>query len=90
MATFIKRTLTANLIQVHSMKELIMFSSASRPSNIFEFSFALWASNFHVLLAWGTSQLAQVFKLLKAPKGSHSVACWNAINSSDLFVVPKA
>ena len=37
MATFIKRAFNSNLIQVHSMKELIMFSSASRPSYIFEF-----------------------------------------------------
>jgi len=51
-------------------------------------TFSLWVSNSQVLLAWGTSRLAQVFKLpLESPKGSHSLGCWNAVNLSDLFAV---
>ena len=49
--------------EAHQRPDLVPVTRKFRARKIFEFHLARWASNSQILLAWGTSPLAQVFKL---------------------------
>ena len=64
MALFACTFLVVGVVFLLVVAEKCVVSKYCVARKILEFQLALWASNSEMLLAWGTSLLAQVFKLI--------------------------